>query len=345
MSPVRVFAITGRGLEQVCTEEMAVLPGIGASEIAYRRVSAQIAGGSEKRLLDLRTADDVFVYLAEWPAIGRERSHLATLEDAASRLDLDSALEVCRRAREVPYPPSFSVTANFVGKRNYTSDEIKAAVAAGVIGRHGWVYREDERESDLNVRIFLEHSVALVGLRLGARPLHRRPYKVAHVVGSLKAPVAAALVRLARPKPSDLLLDPFCGAGTILVEAALMGVRCLGGDLAADALEAAQLNAREADVRLDLMQWQALALPLASGSVACIVTNLPWGRQVSAGKDPATLMRAACAEMRRVLAPGGRVVLLTALPELVYLEGLRLEQTLAISLFGQQPSVLVFSGA
>ncbi|MHB1293903.1 MAG: methyltransferase domain-containing protein [Anaerolineae bacterium] len=344
MSATRVFAVTGRGLEQVCADELSDRFGVPAPEVAYRRVNAAVGADALAHLLDVRTADDVFVYLDTWQGIGHEQAHLATLQEAAARLEFGAALAACRQARAITEPPTFSVTANFVGKRNYSSEEIKAAVAAGITERQGWTYREDERESDLNVRVFLEHSVGLVGLRLGARPLHRRAYKVAHVMGSLKAPVAAALVRLARPEPGDLLLDPFCGAGTIPIEAVLLGARGLAGDLSADALQATRTNAREAGVPLDVVQWQALELPLATGSVPRIVSNLPWGRQVSAGDDPAALMQAACAEMRRVLAPGGRVVLLTALPELVRLEGLRLEQTLAISLFGQQPSVLVFSG-
>ncbi len=83
--------------------------------------------------------------------------------------------------------------------------------------------------AELNVRLFIEHAEALVGLRLGATPLHRRSYKQAQRPGSLKPPVAAALLELLAPQPGERLLDPCCGVGTILVEAARRGGLARGG--------------------------------------------------------------------------------------------------------------------
>ena len=56
----RVFALTTRGLEAVCADEMAALPGVTIKQIAYRRVTAT-CGAPLSSLLDLRTVDDVFL--------------------------------------------------------------------------------------------------------------------------------------------------------------------------------------------------------------------------------------------------------------------------------------------
>jgi 23S rRNA G2445 N2-methylase RlmL len=339
---VAIFALTTRGLEAVSAGEMAALTGLRVRQVAYRRVQATYAG-PPAALLTLRTVDDVFLYLAEWRGIGRARSNLAVLTELSAQLDPAAALAVRRQVQPLGDPPTFSVTASFVGKRNYSSDEIKQAVAAGIQAAQPWVYRADDQESDLSLRLFIEHELTWVGLRLGGRPLHRRAKQV-HLPGSLKPPVAAALLRLAGVRPGTRVLDPCCGAGTILVEAAALGAVVQGGDIDPAAVQAAHANARTAGVEIDVQCWDVRRLPLATGSAACIVSNLPWGRQVAVGQPLAPFYRATCRELRRVLAPSGRIVLLTDLPDLVTFPDLVEQERREISLFGQTPTILRYTG-
>jgi len=340
---VAIFTLTTRGLEAVSAEEVAALPGVTVDKIAYRRVAATCTG-TLAPLLGLRTVDDVFLDVATWSDVGRPRSALARLAELSACLDLRLSAAACAGVRPVPRSPAFSVTANFVGQRNYSTHEIKQACAEGIGASHHWPYAPDDAAADLNVRVFIEHDTAFVGLRLGRHPLHRRPYKQVHVPGSLKPPVAAALLRLAGVAPGARVLDPCCGAGTIVVEAALGGALALGGDRDPVAVAAAQANARSADVAARLLlRWDAQRLPLADASVDRIVSNLPWGRAVEVDTALASFYQHVCSEMRHVVAPGGRMVLLTNAPHLVSPDGLRCEQRLEISLFGQTPTVMVFS--
>jgi 23S rRNA G2445 N2-methylase RlmL len=249
---------------------------------------------------------------------------------------------VCASLRPISPAPSFSVTANFVGKRNYISAEIKAALAAGIAQATGWSFTEDDAQAELNIRLFLEHATGYVGMRVGRWPRHRRPYKTAQLPGSLKPPVAAAMLWLAHARPGATVVDPCCGAGTILVEAALLGADACGGDVEPAAVAAAQANAAAAGVTVQARQWDARRLPLAAACADCVVCNLPWGRQVTVDRQLADFYREVCAEMRRVVKPGGRVVLLTRTPELVAFSDLRQEGDYEISLFGQNPHILVF---
>ncbi|TMD70245.1 MAG: hypothetical protein E6I91_00360 [Chloroflexi bacterium] len=41
----------------------------------------------------------------------------------------------------------------------------------------GWLYQRDDRQADLNVRVFLEQDVATVGVRISKTPLHDRWYQ------------------------------------------------------------------------------------------------------------------------------------------------------------------------
>jgi len=341
---VNVFALTTRGLEGVAAAEMAALPGVRVHDIAYRRVTAACSGDLAP-LLGLRTVDDVFLDVAMWNGLTRQRAALSRFRQQAARLDLRSAavLRPLRPQSSVLSPQSFSLTVNFVGKRNYTTDEIKQICAEAIIARHGWTYTPDDEAADLNVRLFIEHETAVVGVRLGMRPLHRRAYKQEHILGSLKPPVAAALLRLAGVRSGMHVLDPCCGAGTILIEAAAMGMLAVGGDVAAEALCAARTNVEAAGAAVLLQRWDARRLPLADASVDVVISNPPWGRAVDVAADLADFYRALCAEIRRVLKPGGKVALLTGVPELVQLPNLRLQTRLEISLFGQQPEILIFS--
>jgi tRNA (guanine6-N2)-methyltransferase len=339
---VKLFFLTTRGLESVSADEIATLPAVTIGRIGYRRIAASCAG-SLAPLLKLRTVDDAFLDIAMWGNVGRPRQTLAILRDLSSRLDLRSAAAKLARLRAVPRAPAFSVTANFVGKRNYNAEEIKRAVSEGVMIRHGLRYTDDDAASDLNVRVFIDREIAFVGVRLGRRPLHEREYKKAHRAGSLKPPVAAAMLKLVGIAPGQSLLDPCCGAGTILAEAGKFGVAMCGGDIDSAAVSAASLNARAASVAASINAWDARALPFPDCSFDRIVSNLPWGRQITISGDLALFYRDLCAEMRRVLAPGGSIALLTNAPQLVGLQDLRRDNQLEISLYGQTPTILTFS--
>lgn len=341
-----IFVLTTRGLETLSAAEVAALPGVTVTQISYRRIVATCAGPLAS-LLALRTVDDVFLNVATWSGIGRPRQVLSTLQAASANLNLHQEAAICSEIRPVPKSPTFSITANFVGKRNYTSEEIKMACAAGISDGHGWTYTPDDSLADLNVRIFIEHERAFVGVRLGQSPLHRRPYKQGHVLGSLKPTVAAALLNLvglnAAIEPGLRLLDPCCGAGTILIEAAQLGLTVQGGDNDNLAITTAQANARLAGAAIDLHQWDAQTLPLANAAYDRVVSNLPWGRKVNATTALQPLYRHICREIERVLAPGGQVALLTNTPHLVSFHQLRCDEQIEISLFGQTPTIMIFS--
>lgn len=339
-----LFALTTRGLETLCADEMAALPGLAVRAVGYRQVRAGYAG-DVRALLTLRTVDDVYVAVAEWAGLATQRGALADLSARARGWPLSAAVDPCRHVRPVADPPGFSVTASFVGQRNYSAPEIKQAVALGIHEALGWRYCADDREAELNVRLFIEHERVLVGVRLGATTLHRRAYKQEQLPGSLKPPVAAAMLRLAQVGAGASVLDPCCGAGTIAIEAAALGCRVWGSDLAPDALPAAVRNGAAAGAAAGaVVHWlhgDAMHLPVVSRSVDAVVSNLPWGRQVSADADLQAMYRAACREMERVVAPGGRIVLLTTWAEWLCFDQMVLEQAIEISLFGQRPIISV----
>jgi tRNA G10 N-methylase Trm11 len=122
------------------------------------------------------------------------------------------------------------------------------------------------------------------------------------------------MVVMASPQPADVIVDPMCGAGTTLREAAehLRNLMVVGGDADIEALAAARLNSGSA---ASLALWDACHLPLRTGVADIVITNPPYGRQHEALPGLKRLYRDLTSEVARVLAPSGRCVLLTGEPQ------------------------------
>jgi len=162
----------------------------------------------------------------------------------------------------------------------------------------------DPADGDLLVRILplsTESGPSLrrwqVLVRLTPRPLSNRPWHVPGFEGALDASVAAAMVRLTRPRDDDVFLDPVCGSGTILQERRDHGPAhaVLGSDLDPGAPAAA--------VRAD-----ATNLPHPDGSVTAIVANPPWGHRFDTTDD---FNERLLAEVGRVATADAHFVVVT----------------------------------
>ncbi|WP_291415538.1 methyltransferase domain-containing protein [Actinophytocola sp.] len=136
-------------------------------------------------------------------------------------------------------------------------------------------------------------------------------------------------MRLAGVEPGMTVLDPCCGAGTLLLESP--GLR-LGVDASLDALACARANGLAALTHAD-----AGHLPVATGSVDRVLVNPPWGRQVEARAGLATSPARLWYETGRVLRPDGLAAALLPEPEV---SGLRTKTAMPIRIAGR-PAFLV----
>jgi 23S rRNA G2445 N2-methylase RlmL len=315
----RLFARTVFGLEHVAAQELR------ERDCTVTAVSPrQLVLLGPRSLLDRppSTVDDLFPLVVAAPDPGPTKADLAGLSQVLASAPLD-----------VAGPSCFSVSASMAGRRTYSRHDVEDTVGAVLTARLGGVYvsRRGGRvppPGTVDWRVTVDASGVHIGLRGTRPPLHRRPWKVASVPGTLHPPVAAAMVRLAGIRPGDVVVDPCCGAGTLLVESPVPGV---GSDIAG--VTAARVNAHH---RRDIA-WStadARRLPYPDASVDHVITNPPWDRQVMAVGSIAEFLR----EWRRVLRPGGRLTCLTMWPSL---PGFRVLARHPVSLFGQRPVITV----
>ncbi len=90
------------------------------------------------------------------------------------------------------------------------------------LGEHYGLKRLPESALTYKIEFFIFKDTASLMIDLSGAPLHKRGYRPERVTAPLRETLAAAMVKLARPRENVLLWDPFCGSGTIAIEAAML---------------------------------------------------------------------------------------------------------------------------
>jgi len=108
----------------------------------------------------------------------------------------------------------------------FGSQKVKDAIVDRLRDLFGTRPSVDLHQPDLRVNVYLKHNQAIVSLDLSGESLHKRGYRVSPTNAPIKEHLAAAILLSAEwPKLARegwALLDPMCGSGTFLIEAALM---------------------------------------------------------------------------------------------------------------------------
>jgi 23S rRNA G2445 N2-methylase RlmL len=333
------------GLEEIVSEELQCrVPAALVAATEFGRVHFRYAGPVAP-LMDLRTVEHVHAYVAVLQGVRPDRDWLNELEGTLAQTDLLPALGLLRQVSDLPAEPSFRATGFRVGAHEFRSPELGVAAGAGIVERYGW--RVDLEHYDLEVRVEVRDDRGRIGIRLSPEALHHRS-RLVHMRASLNPTVAAAMARLSEPTPGEVVLDPMCGAGTLLTERHQCDpeVSLLGGDRYAEKVALARTNLSHFAVPGWLVQADARCLPLADGSVDKVLCNLPWGRIVANPRLNRRLYPELLAEFHRVLRPGGLAVLLTSERNLTSgllarRQGFRLERSLHLHIGGLEPTLYV----
>lgn len=312
---------------------------------------------SPEVLLTLRSFFRLYALVGVRSGIPTDEEGLHRLKALPAELEWDAALELWRRWFPLPRArggpgedgspdsPAFRVTVRRTGEHAYNSQEAAGAMGAGVQERFGWPV--DLEGFDLEVFGQLVDGELVVGLTLTPASLHFAD-DVDRGRTGLKVPVAHGLVRLADPQDGEVVVDPMGGVGTIPIEAARYrpAGRHLSGEIRADDLAVAARNVQAAGVDVRLFRWDARGMPLADGTVDCVISDLPFGLRVGSHRRNRHLYPAVVRDMARVVRPGGRAVLLTIERRLMNRviqrsPGWSVERTRRVHYGGLEPQVYV----
>jgi 23S rRNA G2445 N2-methylase RlmL len=204
-APQSFRAVCAPGVEPLLAREVGALP--GAADVVAHTGSVRFVApfdGLYAALLRLRSADEVRVRVGEAPAGGFPmlRDHLARLPWSLW-LPARCRLDVRVRSRS----------------SRLRDDAGLERVVRQAVHDHG-AYDRAEDGPQLTVRLQLAHDRAEAWLDAAGAPLHRRRGERWLAATSLRETTAAALCLLGLPTDADLVVDPFCGSGTLLEEAA-----------------------------------------------------------------------------------------------------------------------------
>lgn len=98
---------------------------------------------------------------------------------------------------------------------------VKKAVVDRLSSEYGISWFKEEGVK-YQIEFFILKDVATLMIDTSGIALHKRGYRPAAGAAPLRETLAAAMVKLSRPREEVLLWDPFCGSGTIAIEAAMM---------------------------------------------------------------------------------------------------------------------------
>ena len=216
-----LFAVAAPGLEPLVESELRAL---GIEGLRADAGGVAFTGGREamyRANLHLRTASRVIARVAEFSARG-----FPELVAHARREPWERYLDPRR-------PVLLRVTCH--KSRLYHSDAVRERVAKAIANRLG-IARIEEAEGSEDresrgqlVIVRMAHDVCLLSADTSGELLHRRGYREAMAKAPIRETLAAALLLVADWPVDAAMLDPFCGSGTIAIEAALLARRIAPG--------------------------------------------------------------------------------------------------------------------
>jgi 23S rRNA (guanine2445-N2)-methyltransferase / 23S rRNA (guanine2069-N7)-methyltransferase len=225
--PARPTARTLAGLEWVLARE---LEAVGATDlrVGRRTIEFSAAPGREQEtvyraVLESRTAIRVLEPLGRFRVDSPESLHRAVSEiDWREQLRTDDTLRV-----------DAVVHDTFLTHSLYAAQVVKDAVVDQLRTPSGRRPSVQLRGATLRLALHLVGDTATVFRDAAGRSLHQRGWRVGEVEAPLSEVLAAGILAIAGWTPGEPLLDPLCGSGTLVIEAATMAAGIAPGLLRA----------------------------------------------------------------------------------------------------------------
>lgn len=304
-----------------------------------------------------------------WPEVWRANLWLRGATRVLARIGAFRALHLAqldKRARRFPWgdtlradtPLRIEVTTR--KSRIYHAGAARARIATAIRESLGAPVPDEAPEDALTLKVRIEDDLCTFSIDTSGEMLHRRGHKEAVNAAPMRETMAALLLRACGYGGREPVLDPMCGSGTFVIEAAGIAaglppglgrgfaferlatfdpaawaalradwrpiptaLRFYGRDRDAGAIAMSRANAGRAGVA-DLTEFREApvsALDRPDGPPGLVIVNLPYGTRIGA---PGRLhpLYAAFGEAMRDRFSGWRVGLVTTEPALAHATGL-----------------------
>ncbi len=209
----KMTAITMAGLEGVLVDELRKL---GAQDVkeGIRNVTFKgDTGFMYKANIALRTAIRILKPIKKSKIFDEE--------------DLYEAIQRVKWDRYIDVDGTFAIGAvvnskNFTTNSHYISLKSKDAIADYFMHKYKKRPNVDLKYPDVKIHIHIHNEWLTISLDSSGDSLHKRGYRSATNIAPINEVLAAGLVLLSGYKGEENFIDPMCGSGTILIEAAMI---------------------------------------------------------------------------------------------------------------------------
>ncbi len=213
------FASTARGLEELLKNELATL---GAEDLSITQ------GG-----VHFRAQPRTMYTCLMWSRLASRI--LLPLNEFNVYSDMDLYLAV----QSIDWPSVFSADKTFAVHFNGTNDEIrnsqygalkvKDAIVDSFTRKTGTRPDVAKQQPDIRINVYLNKEKASLAIDLSGDSLHIRGYRELAGQAPLKENLAAAIILRSGWQKETPMVDPMCGSGTLLIEAAMIASDCAPG--------------------------------------------------------------------------------------------------------------------
>ncbi len=207
-----LFASTARGLEELLKTELEAL---GAQEVRVVQGGVHFEGDDRllyQSLLWSRLASRILLPLSECGVYSDLDLYIgAQIIDWPALFDSDKTFAV-----------HFSGTNDVIRNSQFGALKVKDAIVDSFTRKNLPRPNVDREQPDIRINVWLNNDQASIALDLSGEGLHQRGYRQQTGQAPLKENLAAAIVLRSGWQTQTPLIDPMCGSGTLLIEAAMI---------------------------------------------------------------------------------------------------------------------------
>ena len=218
MNRFKMVAISLFGIEGILADE---LKRMGAEEVAAENGRVLFSGDYNmlaRANICSRFAERILILVGEFSALS-----FSELFDGVKALPWE---------QYIAESDTFPVTGWSINSKLFSIPDCQSIIKKAVVERLKEKYKcswFEETGPELKIRFSIHKDTVSVMLDTSGEGLHKRGYRKNQNDAPIKETLAAAMCDCARIYPDTVLFDPFCGSGTILIEAALMATKTAPG--------------------------------------------------------------------------------------------------------------------
>lgn len=217
-----LFVTCSQGLEPLLERELTEL-GLEVSSIGFRGVH-------------VKGSDLASIYQINYCSRLGGRVLLPLLRfRCRNKDDLYEGISELDWTQYIPKGKTFAIDANVNHKelRNslFAAQVAKDSICDQFMDRFNSRPNIDPKNPDVQLNLYIQNELAVMSFDTSGMPLYKRGYRQESVEAPIQESLAAAVLNIAEYKGDEILYDPCCGSGTILIEAALMASRTPPGYL------------------------------------------------------------------------------------------------------------------